>query len=154
MCQRCYMKSLLASILAVVVSFNVSAKMTEIKFKPTNQEVETQLCIAAAKGGIDAARKAAQALDVKFSAYKHSIYCNDKSLTKFAKTYQVSEQPVKAIENVTYKFVPANQASASQICTFAVENGMRKAKKEFNNVENLYCNGEWINTFVRKNKKA
>ena len=148
------MKSLLASILAVVVSFNVSAKMTEIKFKPTNQDVETQLCIAAAEGGINGAREAAQALDVKFSAYKHNIYCNDKSLTKFAKAYQVKEEQIEEIKSVTYKFVPANQASASQICTFAVENGMRATKKAYDNVESVYCNGEWINTFVRKNKKA
>ena len=145
------MKSLFVAVITLAVSMGASAKVSNVLFKAVDQSAETQLCLAAAQNGVEGAKAMAESLGLDYLEAKRSTICNDTSLHRFAHQYTKTVEPVLNTR-VTYKFVAADQAPASKICTEALVNGLKATQKQYKDISNVYCNGELINRFVRKNK--
>lgn len=145
------MKTVLVAVLTLAVSFGVSAKISNVEFRAIDKAVDTQVCIAAAQGGMEAAKATAKALGVNFSVIKRHTVCNDQSIRSFAAKFNKQEAQPQPKKTVAYKFVVADSAPASLICKDAVMNGLKDAATR-HNLKDVYCNGELINRFVRKNR--
>ncbi|WP_448551734.1 hypothetical protein [Thalassotalea montiporae] len=144
------MRSLFVAALTLAVSFTASAKVNQVEFRALDQTAETQLCMAAAQGGIAEAKAVARSLGMKYSEVKRKTYCNETSLSRFAAKYDA--QAALSVKDVVFKFVAADEALASQICRDAVVNGLDAAQAQYKNIDAIYCNGEIISRFVRKHK--
>ncbi|NMP32835.1 DUF3718 domain-containing protein [Thalassotalea sp. M1531] len=144
------MKTVLVAVLTLAVSFGASAKVSNVEFRALDQSVETQLCVAAAQGGLTAAKSTASSLGVKFGQIKNRLSCNDQSLIRFAAQFESQvEQPIKS---VVFKFKAADNQAASQICKEAVVNGLPAVQKQYKNIDDIYCNGQIISRFVKKHR--
>ena len=137
-----------------LVSFNSMATISKVQFKGLDQTVETQLCVAAAQGGVTAVESLAKSLNVDANQMMRSVVCNESSLRRFARQYQLPE--TKAIEvatkDVIFKFVPADNEAASQICAMAVTKGLEAVSVNPNQYSKVYCNGVSLTRFVRQYK--
>jgi len=142
------MKFVLVAVTAFGLSFGASAKITNVEFKALDQTAETMLCVAAAKGGLPAAKSAAETLGIKFSDAKRKTICNDTVLSRFASRY--SEQKMEVAKPSAFKFVVADNQAASKICREAAVNGLLAAQKIYKNIDGIYCNGKSIEQFVRQ----
>ncbi len=136
-----------------LLSFNSFATISEVRFKALDQTAETQLCVAAAKGGVEAVESLAKSLNLDVNKMMKSVVCNDRSLRSFTRQFkQTAPQnliaPVKA--NVTFKFVAADNATASEICTKAVTEGLSAVAVKRRDYTNVYCNGVSLTRFVRQ----
>jgi hypothetical protein len=148
------MKTFLTAAVMTLVSFNSMATISKVQFKGLDQTVETQLCVAAAQGGVAAVESLAKSLNVDANQMMRSVVCNESSLRRFARQYQLPE--TKAIEvatkDVIFKFVPADNEAASQICATAVTKGLEAVSVNPNQYSKVYCNGVSLTRFVRQYK--
>ncbi|WP_448211989.1 hypothetical protein [Colwellia sp. MEBiC06753] len=146
------MKTLFAAALTIAVSFTANANVNNVKFRALDQSAETQICIAAAQGGIDAAKTAANELGLNFNTVKRHTVCNNQPISQFAAKFLTETAVEASVKPTIVKFVAADNAPASQICKEAVVNGLSSVKGLRGNINDIYCNGEIISRFVRKNK--
>lgn len=148
------MKTFLTAAAMTLISFNSMAKISEVQFKALDQTVETQLCVAAAQGGVNAVESLAKSLNVNVNQMMRSVVCNESSLRRFARQYNLSAKKAvdAATKDVTFKFVPADSASASKICTTAVTEGLQAVSVRPNEYSKVYCNGVSLTRFVRQYK--
>ena len=147
------MKVVLFSALIGLVSLNaVASPATQVKFKAVDQSAETQLCVAAAQGGLDSVRQEAEKFDLNFYHVKKSLVCNGYSLARFARQYEVKSTVPEVKRDIMFKFIAADKAVASQICADAMTNGYKNAASKYENIDNVYCNGQIISRFVKQFK--
>lgn len=147
------MKSLLVAVFTLAVSMGTSANAGNFKFKAVDQSTETKLCVAAAKGGVIGVKSLARKLDLNLEKAQYNTYCNGVSIRRFVNQFAKSSKTESTTApRLPVKYVAADTTIASQICTSAVVNGLKATEKEYKQISNVYCNGELISHFVRKNK--
>ncbi len=155
------MKVVLLSALFGLVSLNAVASMParQVKFKAVDQSAETQLCVAAAQGGLAGVKQETEKFDLNFYRVKKSLVCNGYSLTRFARQFEVKSNVPEVKSNVpevkrdvTFKFIAADKTVASQICADVMTNGYESVASKYENIDNVYCNGQIISRFVKQFK--
>ena len=144
------MKNVLVALLTFAVSAGASANISNVEFRALDQSAETQMCVAAAQGGMPAAKAVATELGIKFNEAKRSTFCNDQGLVRFASKFTAKTETTEKV-SVAKRYVTADNSQASEICKYAVDNGLSKASMRFN-VKDVYCNGEYISRFVKKQR--
>ena len=143
------MKNIFA--LCFVASFSSQAitTTTTIQFVGAGTTNEGNLCVVAAKSGVQSVKKMTR-------DNAESTLCNNESTYKFATKYQrLAPKTLAAINTTTYaktfEFVPANDNNESRICTIAAQQGFKAAAEQAGEmVENLYCNGSSVRSFAKR----
>jgi len=145
------MKSLLVAVFTLAVSMGASANITSTEFRALDQSNETKLCVAAAKDGVKGVKSLARKLDLNLEQVQYNTYCNGVSLRRFINEFTKISN-TQHVPSLPVKYVAADTTTASKICTSAVVNGLKETEKQYKHISNVYCNGEIISRFVRKNK--
>jgi len=143
------MKYLLIALTLVLTATTATASNTNVKFVTTDNSIETNLCLSAAKYGWKSA------LRKSHRKFNYDIICNGQSIKSFSKNYNVESKKVST--NLATKFVviPANENSASKACAQAVRSGIDSVKDTVDfNIENITCNGKSISKFVKEYKNT
>ncbi|MFT5759909.1 MAG: hypothetical protein ACI9LM_004693 [Alteromonadaceae bacterium] len=135
------MKNLLVALTLVLSTATVSASNTNIKFVSTDNSIESDLCIVAAKLGFKAAMK------LTSDKLARRTTCNGQDIKHFSKTYQFKD--VTAPKAVVV--VPVNNSAESKVCAQAVKIGIKAAASLVNfNVKHMTCNGKNLRSFVKQ----
>lgn len=144
------MKTLFAASLTLALSSTVVAKPANIKFVAMDQNYETQLCLAAAQEGLEAAENLAASFGINDKGYKLKTKCNGESLVYFARKYEKKEQTSQM--KTIFKLVVANEATESKICAFAASQGIKTASEQYGYINNIICNDKPLTKFARRYK--
>jgi len=143
------MKKLLIALTLVLTAATATASNTNVKFVTTDNSLETNLCLSAAKYGWKSALKKSH------RKFNYDIICNGQSIKSFSKNYNV--EPKKVNNDLTTQFlvIPANENSASKVCAQAVSSGIDSVKNTVDfNVKDITCNGKSITKFVKEYKNT
>ena len=127
-------------LLALSVLWAMNVHASEVRYVPVDESVYSNLCVVAAVQGLDAARQQGA------EHFAPTIRCNGKSIADFA--LKVVEKAEPSLP-VNYKFVAANQRAESAVCALAAEQGLQALDMPRRQMENIYCNGRKLETFVK-----
>ncbi len=109
-----------------------------------NNAFETQVCVAAAQGGLSAAKAFAQSEGQALNVFRTDIRCNGKSLRAFARDF------VSATETTKVEVFAADAKIASELCVKAAKRGVDSLNVNRVVLRELKCNGMNVTDFARK----
>ena len=150
------MKNLFTAALLTLASSQVFAAPSDYKFVALDQTDATELCLSAATVGYYETKKIARTSSLFNEVEFITTKCNGMSIRQFAKKYtEIANVPEQSVNTVAYEFKAVDNTEASQICTVAAKEGMRKAIN-LGGVEAKFitCNGLRIESFARKFKNS
>jgi hypothetical protein len=144
------MKTLITTIALATSILSLSAQAQPFLFKPVDDNIATELCIAAVKEGVTSALNSINVPGVNKRELAETISCNGYRLDEFADKYHtVQKTSSPGINSKKIKLVAA-PGDASIACIDAITLGVDKALAKHNSTGyNVTCNGESINVFVR-----
>ena len=136
------MKTTLIALAALTVSATSVASPANYKFVALDDSATTNVCIASALLGLDAAKEIAEG---DFS--KHTL-CNGMKISDFASKYN---KPAKVAATTTtkVKFIAADSSHESVICAKAATQGLSTLGLNRGDLSTISCNGRNIVRFAK-----
>lgn len=140
------MKKSLVSVLLIATSFTALAHSDNADFYAADTNPETEICLAAATAGFNAAKLKAKEFGPKYTYNLQETQCNGVNIKSFAKN-------VSAKTKQSLPAVYANDDSyESALCASAANNGLSQLNKHARySLNNVKCNGKSLREFAKEN---
>lgn len=137
------------STLAIALTFTLASVQTVAQnrvLKPTNNDLETQVCYTAATESYSAAKRLVRSNGVNFEQFNIGVKCNGVTIKQFANQFANN-----TVEETELALVAKNADNASRACVEAIQIGEKEALAKYNlEGELVFCNFREISDFVRK----
>lgn len=137
------MKTTLIALAALTLSATASASPANYKFVALDDSASTNICIASALLGLDAAK------EIAAGDFSKRTLCNGMYISSFAAKYS---QPAKvSVEEAAtkVKFVAADNNDASLLCVKAANQGVKALGLNRQEMQEISCNGRNIVRFAK-----
>ncbi len=140
---------------ATFASATTFAASPQVVFKSVVDNLESQVCVAAASQGIGAAKALVAKNGLNFANFTNNVTCNGRSVISFSKRYQAQEATAQATAAPSLvNLVAINDSVESRVCIDALSIGEHKARVKHNLLgDPITCNNKPIKRFVRDLEK-
>lgn len=132
------MKKCVFALLSTLLSANALASKDNLRFVAADDSVFSNICVVAASEGVIAARKMAP------REFSEDIRCNGRNIAAFSRQFSKNERA-----EVSYRFVLADARPESLLCKQAVSEGVASLGLTRQELDNIYCNGVRLTSFVK-----
>ncbi len=140
------MIKLTAFVVSGFVAFNVNAGTVDNVYYAKDGNVESQVCAVAANQGLTAAKQLGEENGIRIARFSPSLYCNGQDIRDIAK--QVAAARSQQVTSVS--LYAKNEEKETQLCMKAATQGLDKVAHQVRHVNGLRCNGQRIETFVKR----
>jgi hypothetical protein len=136
-----------------LTSATTFAASPQVVFKSVVNNLESQVCVAAASEGLAAAKALVVKNGLSFANFTNHVSCNGRSVVSFSKRYQAEETSVTAAP-ILVNLVATNNNAESKVCIDALTMGERAARVKHNVMgASIKCNNKSLKRFVRDLEK-